>query len=128
MRTRAIQLQIDPVITREQFSELWHAAWGDGEFTGKLSHSLGYIGAYDGTRLIGFVNVAWDGGMHAFVLDTCVHPNYRRQGIATELVNRAAQVARARGAEWLHVDFEPHLTELYRRCGFRHTAAGILAL
>ena len=93
-----------------------------------LSRSLAHVGAYDATRLVGFVNVAWDGGVHAFILDTCVHPDYRRQGIATMLVMRAVSVARERGAHWLHVDCEPHVSELYRRCGFRHTEAGLLRL
>ena len=32
------------------------------------------------------------------------------------------------GAEWLHVDFEPHLTGFYRSCGFRLTKAGLIKL
>ena len=36
-------------------------------------HSLGWVCATDGGgSLVGFVNVAWDGGVHAFVLDTLV--------------------------------------------------------
>ena len=36
-------------------------------------HSLGWVCAFEAaTRLIGFVNVAWDGGAHAFVVDTLV--------------------------------------------------------
>ena len=69
-----------------------------------------------------------DGGIHAFLLDTTVHPDYRRQGIATELVALVTSAARARGADWLHVDYEPHLAGFYRACGFRHTEAGLIAL
>jgi hypothetical protein len=35
-------------------------------------HSLGWVCARDGEELVGFVNVAWDGVVHAFVLDTMV--------------------------------------------------------
>ncbi len=77
---------------------------------------------------MGYVNVAWDGGVHAFILDTCVHPDYRRRGIGIQLVKEATQVARARGVHWLHVDFEPHLADFYRQCGFRHTDAGLSRL
>lgn len=110
---------------------LWLAAWGDGgpaSFQPILQRSLAHVGAYDGERLVGFVNVAWDGGIHAFILDTCVDQAYRRQGIATRLVRAATDAARARGAAWLHVDFEPHLMAFYRGCGFRETAAGLIAL
>jgi len=40
----------------------------------------------------------------------------------------AVRVARERGAEWLHVDFEPHLEGFYRACGFRPTEAGLIRL
>jgi GNAT superfamily N-acetyltransferase len=78
--------------------------------------------------LIGFVNVAWDGGVHAFLLDPMVHPDFRRRGIATELVRRVTEAARERGAAWLHVDFEPHLEAFYSGCGFAPTRAGLLRL
>jgi hypothetical protein len=44
------------------------------------------------------------------------------------LVREATGVARERGAEWLHVDFEPHLTGFYRACGFQPTEAGLIKL
>ena len=33
-------------------------------------HSLGWVCARRGAELAGFVNGAWDGGAHAFILDT----------------------------------------------------------
>lgn len=77
---------------------------------------------------MGFVNVAWDGGQHAFILDTSVHRDWQRQGIATRLVAEAAAAARERGATWLHVDYEPHLEGFYRGCGFTPTPAGLIRL
>lgn len=127
----AISIKIDPRPSDEALRELWLSAWGDagpGSWRGVLARSLVHVGAYDGARLVGYVNVAWDGGVHAFLLDTCVHADYRRQGIATRLVKAAEETARARGAQWLHVDFEPHLAGFYRGCGFRPTEAGLIRL
>ena len=110
---------------------LWQVAWGsDGpaSFQPVLRHGLTHLGAFDGALLVGFVNVAWDGGVHGFILDTCVDPAYRRQGIALRLLAAAAETARARGVQWLHVDFEPQLEALYRQAGFRPTAAGLIRL
>lgn len=93
--------------------------------------SLGWVTAHDNTdpSVIGFVNVIIDGGLHAFLLDTAVAKTHRRQGIGTHLVRHAADRARAAGCEWLHVDFEPELTEFYlNACGFQPTAAGLLRL
>jgi GNAT superfamily N-acetyltransferase len=86
------------------------------------------VTAFTSRRLIGFVNVATDGAEHAFLLDPTVDPDYRRRGIGTELVRRAADVARERGCTWLHVDFEPALTSFYQRAGFRDTLAGVMQL
>jgi len=127
----AIEIVTDPFPGDDAMHALWLAAWDDAgpeSFQPLLKRSLGHVGAYDSARLIGFVNVAWDGGVHAFILDTCVDRAYRRQGIALRLVERASELARQRGAEWLHVDFEPHLEGFYRQCGFAPTAAGLMRL
>ena len=92
-------------------------------------HSLGWVCARDGGALAGFVNVPWDGGMHAFILDTMVARHARRRGIGTRLVAVAVDGARAAGCEWLHVDFTPGLRGFYLDgCGFRGTDAGLIAL
>ena len=126
-----IRIAVDPQLSDAQLDSLWRAAWGSpvGAYAQQvLPRSLTYIGAFDGERLVGFVNVAWDGSVHAFLLDTCVDPQFQRQGIATRIVWEAARIAGERGAHWLHVDFEPHLEGFYRACGFGATAAGLIRL
>ena len=93
-------------------------------------HSLGWVTAHDGERLVGFVNVAWDGGVHAFLLDTLAATDVRRQGIGRRLVALAVDGAREAGCEWLHVDWdEEYLTRFYLDgCGFTPTPAGLIAL
>lgn len=93
-------------------------------------HSLGWVAARDGdSALVGFVNVAWDGGDHAFLIDTKTRADRQRQGIATRVVRLAAEHARSAGCEWLHVDFDGPLERLYfDACGFRPTTAGLVHL
>jgi ribosomal protein S18 acetylase RimI-like enzyme len=103
----------------------------DDDWEAQLAgHSLGWVCARDdGGELVGFVNVAWDGGVHAFILDTLVAATARRRGIGTQMVAIAAERARAERCEWLHVDFEEHLRSFYfESCGFRPTQAGLIAL
>jgi GNAT superfamily N-acetyltransferase len=93
-------------------------------------HSLGWVSARerDGT-LVGFVNVATDGGDHAFLIDAKTHRLHQHKGIGTRLVRFAALHAKAAGCEWLHVDFEPALAAFYfEACGFRSTEAGLIHL
>jgi len=92
-------------------------------------YSLGWVCADEDGALVGFVNVAWDGGVHAFLLDTVVAQRLQARGIGTALVATAAREARAAKCQWLHVDFEAHLRSFYfDACGFRETTAGLIAL
>jgi len=107
---------------------LIQSAWGE-QAPGSppaIDRCLAHICAYDDGRLVGFIKLAWDGGIHAFVLDTTVHPAHQRSGIGRRLVERALEIAGRSGVGWLHVDYEPALEVFYARCGFRPTPAGLL--
>ena len=126
-----IVYRIDPAVRNEELNALFAAAWPAHswrDFRPILKQSLAFVCAYQAERLIGFVNLAWDGGFHAFLLDTTVHPDLQRRGIGRRLVGHAAEVARERGTVWLHVDCELRWTAFYRGCGFRHTEAGLMCL
>jgi GNAT superfamily N-acetyltransferase len=92
-------------------------------------HSLGWVCARDAEGLVGFVNVPWDGGVHAFILDTMVARRAARRGIGKQLVSIGAEEARAAGCEWLHADFDDTLRPFYfEACGFEPTNAGLIPL
>jgi ribosomal protein S18 acetylase RimI-like enzyme len=80
----------------------------------------------DDGALMGFVNVAWDGGDHASLIDTKVRPDHQRCGIGTELVGIAARHAKDAGCEWMEVDDEQFAPFYYDACGFVPTPAGLL--
>jgi ribosomal protein S18 acetylase RimI-like enzyme len=126
-----IEYKIKPKLADRALNELFAGAWEnhvERKFGPVLKQSLTYVGAFAGTRLVGFVNVAWDGGVHGFILDTTVHRDYQRRGIATELIRQAAKVAAKHDIEWLHVDYEPRYHAFYQGCGFTKTKAGLLNL
>ncbi len=92
-------------------------------------HSLGWVVGREGGILVGFVNVLWDGLVHAWLQDTMVASEARHHGVGTELVQVAVREARSAGCEWLHVDFGDHLRPFYlEACGFAPTNAGLLSL
>jgi GNAT superfamily N-acetyltransferase len=92
-------------------------------------YSLGWVVARDDGRLVGFVNVPWDGLVHAWIQDTMVAERARHRGIGTELVAVAVREARRAGCEWLHVDFDDHLRPFYfEACGFTPTNGGLINL
>lgn len=123
--------EINPDVGNDALNALFADAWPNHtprDFSPVLSQSLGYVCATVDGVLVGFVNVAWDGDKHAFLLDPTVRSDFQRQGIGTRLVRHAADLAKAKGVEWLHVDYEPRLAEFYTKAGFGTTEAGLMNL
>lgn len=105
-------------------------AYVEDDWTDMLQRlSPGWVTARDDQGLVGFVNVIWDGQVHAFIEDTLVAHRARRQGVGKRLLAVATEHSRAAGCEWLHVDFDDHLRSFYiDACGFRPTSAGLIQL
>lgn len=126
-----IEYVADAFPAQAQLSALWPSAWGvplSQNMEPVLQRSLTHICAFDGQELVGFVNAAWDGGGHVFIVDLCVHPRVQRQGIATKLVSDVISVARERDIEWVHADYVSALSPFYEKCGFRPSSAGVMKL
>lgn len=131
-READIKYRLNPAVSNAALDQLYLASWPHHQppydFGPELAHALAYVCAYRGNQLIGFVRLAWDGGIHAFLLEPTVLPAYRRQGIGRTLVERVVAVARERGLHWVHVDYEPALHPFYEACGFVPTNAGLIRL
>jgi ribosomal protein S18 acetylase RimI-like enzyme len=135
-----IEYRLKPEVTSSELNALfsrgspghgwprWQQAPDTSDWTSVLAHSLAWVCAYLDDELVGFVNVAWDGRDHAFLLDTRVDPDLRDRGIGTELVRLAAVSARNAGCTCLHVDYEEQLAPFYEACGFKPTAAALVFL
>jgi ribosomal protein S18 acetylase RimI-like enzyme len=121
-----------PPLDNDALNALYTVAWphhSPCDFSITLAVCMTYFGAFapDG-EWIGFVKVAWDGETHAFLLEPTVHPAWRHMGIGRELVRLCAEAGRAKGLEWLHVDYDPELASFYAACGFVPTPAGLIKL
>jgi hypothetical protein len=70
-----INYRVSPEVTNDGLNALFAVAWQGHtwrDFEPVLNRSLTFVCAYYGARLVGFVNLAWDGGYHAFILDTTI--------------------------------------------------------
>jgi ribosomal protein S18 acetylase RimI-like enzyme len=127
-----IAYRVNPDLSSTDLDRLFAASWSGHQsprdFRSALEHSLTVVSAYAGETLIGFVRLAWDGDIHAFLLDPTVHPAYRRRGVGRALVERAVASAGEHGIHWVHVDYEPRLRAFYRACSFSPTEAGLIHL
>ena len=69
-----ISYQTNPPVANDVLTGLFQLSWPDHtswDFVQVLRHSLAYVCAFHQTRLVGFVNIAWDGGLHAFLRSDC---------------------------------------------------------
>lgn len=125
--TYAERAELRPEDLQGLFASAW-AGHGKPGYDNVLARSFSWITAHDEARLVGFVNIAWDGSVHFFLLDTTVHPDYQRRGIGASLVRRAIDTCDAHG-EWLHVDSDKELLErLYFPAGFSPANAGTIRI
>jgi len=102
--TTPVTIRVDFPVDDVSLSRLHAIAFGNapGEllpWANRLQqHSVSWVGAFHQDSLIGFVHACWDGGLHAFLLDTVVDPEYQRQGVGYNLVQTLIQRVRAAGA------------------------------
>jgi GNAT superfamily N-acetyltransferase len=92
-------LRVRIPLTDAQLNSLFAAAWPnhtDMTFGPIHERSLTWISAWRLEQLVGYVNVATDGGVHAFLINTTVHPSEQRQGLGRRLVRAAAHQRRGR--------------------------------
>ncbi len=75
------------------------------------------VGAWDGTRLVGFARAVTDGYFRAYIEDVAIHPAYQRRGIGrrllTELLTHLAHIDTI--SLFCQADLAPFYTDL----GFR---------
>jgi GNAT superfamily N-acetyltransferase len=121
----------------EELNRLHAEAFGHRVFDGEewdwrqqvSDHSLGWVLARDDGDLVGFLNVPWDGLVHAWLQDVMVAIKARHRGVGAAMVRLAREHAAAAGCEWLHVDFDSDLEAFYiAACGFTRTGAGLISL
>src|ERR1700679_3809011 len=91
----SVELQVRFPVDDAELSTLHYQAFSPGQpetdaairpWAHRLErHSLTWVGAFNAGRLVGFVHAVWDGGTHAFILDTMVDPDFQRLGIGRDL-------------------------------------------
>jgi GNAT superfamily N-acetyltransferase len=61
-----------------------------------LEGSAFIVAAKDGAKTIGTARLIWDGGYSAYITDVVVFPDYRGQGIGTEMMKRILEFLRSK--------------------------------
>lgn len=100
------------------------------DFTETLKRSLGYVVVRDETgTLIGYCNLAWDGGRHATIFDLNVHPDHRNQNFVFPMLQKLVDVAKnTPDLRYLHADFNKFRTKIAEKYGFEIIHGAIMYL
>lgn len=79
-------ISIDDYITLRQ--DVGWESLNKGQAQAGIEHSFFILGCYDGDEIVGSAKVILDRGYIAYLADVMVMPEYQKQGIGKELVNR----------------------------------------
>ena len=115
--------------TQKQVEELFLSiGWVSGKYPTQLfralQHSSFVLSAWDGERLVGLVRGLDDGGMTAFLHYLLVSPDYQRQGIASQLIERA----KVHYKDYFYINVMPEESSnapFYERHGFQVMPDGV---
>lgn len=115
--------------TQKQVEELFLSiGWVSGKYPTQLYRALQnssfVLSAWDGERLVGLIRGIDDGGMTAFLHYLLVSPDYQRQGIASQLVERAKEHYK----DFFYINVMPEESSnvpFYERHGFQVMPDGV---
>lgn len=96
----------------------------EDEYKNPLMTSYCHIAAYDGERLVGYIDCVSNGVTDAYIQDLTVSPDCQGRGIGTELMNRMIEYLRSRHIYMISVIYEESLRPFYERFGFRGMFSG----
>jgi predicted GNAT family acetyltransferase len=75
-------------------------------------------GVYTGGRQVAYARAVTDGATFAWIADVVVHPEHRRQGLGTLLVDGLMADLEALGLRRVLLKASPEGHDLYRKAGF----------
>ncbi|MBW6463813.1 MAG: GNAT family N-acetyltransferase [Firmicutes bacterium] len=125
----SLRYELNPGISAGEIASLRHqVGWESREK--ELAELVGctYMTAacFEDDLLVGFVDVLSDGVEDALIRSLVVHPDYRRRGIALNLLKMVTERIKKSNIKTTNVLFEPELTDLYRKAGFRIVGGGLI--
>lgn len=96
---------------------------GPQELHNAIRSSWFVVGAYDGTRLVGFGRVISDGVLHAMIYDVIVDPQYQRSGIGNQVMSKLLAQCNQAGIRDVQLFCAKGKAEFYKKLGFAERPA-----
>lgn len=96
----------------------------ENAYNDPLLLSYFHIAAYDGEKLVGYIDSVSNRTTDAYIQDLMVYPDYQGKGIGTELMNRMIKALKEQRIYMISVVFEERLQPFYSRFGFSSMLCG----
>lgn len=98
----------------------WWEETCSAELISKLvSGSFCFLTAWDEDKLVGMGRVISDSFSDAYIQDVFVDENYRKQGIAANIVSRLVDRCHENNIHWIALIATPGNAGIYEKAGFR---------
>ena len=127
-----VQYYLDKQIGVTELSELRHSVgWNrmEGSLSDPKLQRFLSVSAYEGGRLVGYVEAVSNGVTDAYIQDLMVHPEWQGREIGTHLMNIAIDEIKKRGIYMLSVIYgETALKDFYEKFGFFSMLCGQMPL
>ena len=96
----------------------------ENEYGNPVMTSFFHIAAYEGNRMVGYIDCVSNGVTDAYIQDLMVHPAYQGRGIGTELMNKMISHLKDKRIYMISVVYEENLKPFYERFGFFNMLCG----
>ncbi len=121
--------ELDGTVTDHEIESLRTAVGWDnrtGSFQEARKGLFACITARHRDTLVGFIDILSDGIADAYLQDLMVHPQYRGNGIGSELVVKAIRYMQSVNVKCIQVTFQDDLRSFYEKFGFHIYSAGVI--
>lgn len=121
--------ELNGTLTNREIEDLRSAVGWDnriGSFQEVRKGLFAHITARHEGALVGFIDILSDGIADSYLQDLMVLPQFRGNGIGTELVVRAIRHMQSVDIKCIQVTFQDSLLSFYEKFGFHVHSAGII--
>ena len=111
------QSSLYPLFVESGWNEKLNLSPQDLEQAAQNSYVV--IAAYEGEQLVGFGRVISDGVVYATIHDVVVAPNWRQQGIGSNIIHRLLAILDDHDIHSIHLFANTGSEAFYKHLGFR---------
>jgi spermidine synthase len=96
----------------------WKESCSSEQISKLISGSFCFLTAWNEDKLVGFGRVISDGFNDGYIQDVYVAENFRKQGIAGNIVSKLTEYCKDKNINWIALIAAPGSVTLYEKLGF----------